>query len=108
MERARDVHQRVFEDALHAGGAVREAPALGGLEVDRVVGVARRPEQIDEPRGDTSGVEVVWNSKYSGTRAKPPSGVRRITLRTCSVIVGRPYAARPMTLYSSSLTAKPR
>ena len=31
-----------------------------------------------------------------------------MTLRTCSIIVGRPYAASPITLYSSSLTLKPR
>ena len=37
VQRARDLDERVLEDALHAGGAVGEAPALGGLEVDRLV-----------------------------------------------------------------------
>ena len=50
LQRARDVHERVLEHALHAGGAVGEAPAFGGLEVDRLVGRTRRPEELDEPR----------------------------------------------------------
>ena len=50
VQRARDVDQRVFEHALDAGGAVGEALAFGGLEIDRLVRVARRAEQIDESR----------------------------------------------------------
>ena len=50
MERARHVHQRVFENPLDAGGAVGKPPAVPGLEVDRIVHVARRSEHIDEPR----------------------------------------------------------
>ena len=50
MQRARHVHQRVLENALDAGGAIGEAPAFGGLEVDRLVRVARTAEQLDEPR----------------------------------------------------------
>ena len=37
MERARDVDERVLEHALDAGGAVGEALAFGGLEIDRIV-----------------------------------------------------------------------
>src|SRR5207237_3072669 len=51
MKRARDVDQRVFEYPLDAGGAIREASTVRGLEIDRVVGVTRWPEQLDEPRG---------------------------------------------------------
>ena len=49
-QRPRDVEQRVLEHALHAGGAVGEAAAVVALQVDRVVGMARRAEQIDERR----------------------------------------------------------
>ena len=36
--------------ALDAGGDVGEAPAVRGLQIDRLVRVARRPEQLDESR----------------------------------------------------------
>src|SRR5690349_1000186 len=43
----RDVHQHVLEHALNARRDVREPPSLGRLEIDRIVAVARRPEQVD-------------------------------------------------------------
>ena len=44
----------------------------------------------------------------SRSSANAPSGVGRRIARTCSANRGFPYAARPITLYSSSFTAKPR
>ena len=49
-ERARDVHQGVFENPLDTRGAIRETPSVRRLEVDRLVRVARTPEQLDESR----------------------------------------------------------
>src|SRR4029453_7597630 len=44
MQRARHVHERVLENPLDAGGAIGEAPSVGGFEVHPLLGVARRTE----------------------------------------------------------------
>src|SRR6187200_2855454 len=41
MKRASDVHQRLLEYCLHAGSAISVSPALGRVEVDRLIGIAR-------------------------------------------------------------------
>src|SRR5205085_334893 len=50
MQRTRDPDERVFQDLLDAGGAIGEAPPIVGLEIDRLVGVSRPPEEVDESR----------------------------------------------------------
>ncbi len=42
------VDQHLLQHLLHAGGAVGEPAALVGLQVDRLVPVAGRPEELDE------------------------------------------------------------
>ena len=42
------------------------------------------------------------------SREKPPSSWSRRSFRTSSAYFGVPYGAIPMTLYSPSLTSKPR
>jgi hypothetical protein len=77
-----DVHERVLQHALHARRDVGESPALRQSR--------RRSARTDGrggPKRSTNfdeydRVAVVWYSKYSGTIANAPSGVRRITLRT--------------------------
>ena len=89
LECAGDVHEGVLEHTLHARGDIRKSPAFGGLDVDRLYdgrGGPNRSTNFDE----YDRAAVVWYSKYSGTSANAPSGVRRMTLRTRSIIVGRP------------------
>ena len=86
VQRARDVDQDVLEHALHAGGAVGEAPALGasrGRSARSGCAAARTDRRIAT---NTIASAVVWNSKYSRSSAKAPSGVRRISLRTSSTM----------------------
>ena len=76
MQRARHVHQRVLEHPLDAGGAIGEAPPVGGLEVDRLVRVARTAEQLDEsrrirPRGRRMVLEVVHVESECAVRRAP-------------------------------------
>jgi hypothetical protein len=48
LEPAGQVDQRLLEDPLDGAGDVREAAAVGAAQVDRVPGVAGRPEHFDE------------------------------------------------------------
>ena len=38
------------KNSLDAGGAIGEAPAFGGFQIDGLIGIARRSEQLHEPR----------------------------------------------------------
>ena len=75
-EPPRDVQQRVLEHPLHAGRAVGEALPLRGLQIDRIVRVARRSEQIDELRGIRSTrrrleLEVLRRQRERAVRGRP-------------------------------------
>ena len=59
VQRARDVDQRVLEHALHAGGAIGEAPAFGRVEVDRLVRSARGGPNRSTNRGEYDRRAVV-------------------------------------------------
>ena len=50
LEVARDIDQYLLEHRLRAGGDVGEAAALVFAQVDRLIGSARRAEQLDEAR----------------------------------------------------------
>ena len=50
----------VLEHALHAGGEVGEAPALGASRGRWLVRRARRAEELDEPRRVRARRAVVW------------------------------------------------
>ena len=50
MQSSRDVDQYLFDDELHARGTVGEAPAIRSGQIDRLVGLAGRTEQVDETR----------------------------------------------------------
>ena len=51
VQRARQVDHRLFEDELHAGGDIGGPLAVVGFQIDRVVGIARRTEGVDELGG---------------------------------------------------------
>ena len=83
MQRARDVHERVLEHPLNAGGAIGEAPALRGLEVDRLVRVARTAEQLDESRrirsrGGRLVLEIVHVERERAVRRAPDQLADRV------------------------------
>src|SRR5438105_2618186 len=50
VELSSNVDERVFEDALHARGDIREAAAVVAFEIDRFVRAARLAEEVDEAR----------------------------------------------------------
>ena len=95
LERARDVHERVLEHPLHAGGAVGEASALlrSRDRSDRTAGAAARTAR----RTWTNRT----GSQSSGTRSTPGRerrrrpAVRRMSLRTCSVEGRSPVGSEP-------------
>ena len=88
-EARRDVDEDVLEHALDAGGAIGEALPLGGLEIDRLVRMARRAEEVDE-FGRIGALGRRLKLEIFGIERERAVGVRRITLRTWSTIVGRP------------------
>src|SRR5262249_17420522 len=99
-KRARQVHQRVLEYSLDARSTLREALALSSLEVDRLVRIARRTEQLDEPRGIRSRRRRVVLEIFRNER--------EFALRGASNHPPNFLLHRRTTLYSSSFTANPR
>ena len=76
LQCAGDVHERVLEHALHARRDVGESPAFGGLDVDRLVGRTRRPEEIHELRRIRSRrrrlvLEVLRHDRERAVRRAP-------------------------------------
>ena len=83
LQRPRRVHQYVFQDKLNAGGAIGEAAAFGGPEVDRFERIAGRPEQIDEfcgerPLGRGVKIEIVQIEPEGAVRRPPDHLANRI------------------------------
>ena len=99
VEGTRDVHECVFENPLHAGGAVREASALVCFEVDGIVALASRAEQIHELRRiGSAGRRLVF--EVLGDEGESPSGVRRSVCgpdRSSSARGGEPITYCPFT-----------
>src|SRR6266576_764373 len=50
MERSGNLHQRVLQDLLHAGGAISEALPFRSFEINRLIRVARRTKKFDKQR----------------------------------------------------------
>src|SRR6185503_18009890 len=76
MERAGDVYESLLDDTLHAGSAIRKTAAFGGLDVDRLVRRARRPEQVQElrrirSRGRGLKLEVLRSERERAVRRPP-------------------------------------
>ncbi len=51
VQRRGQVDQHLFQHLLNAGRAIGEPASFVGLQVDRLVPVPRRPEELDEARG---------------------------------------------------------
>ena len=90
VQRARHVDQRILEHPLDAGGAIGEAPAVGGFEVDRLVRVPRRPNSsTNRDEYDRVGRRVVFEVVH----VEGECAVRRAPDQLAD-LVGHAWAAR--------------
>src|SRR6266498_3065056 len=50
MERLGKLHERVFQDQLHAGSAIGESLTLRCVQINRLIKISRRTKEFDETR----------------------------------------------------------